>query len=97
MNSWMDSPATRIKNSPEVLSMGAELTGDAKSLVPCRFPSWESSLIFTLSGNGSAAVGSSTTLISHLSSLEARTALNHLSSSSPGVSQQPDCSQSKKP
>ena len=68
----MASPAVAIKNSAEVLFMGAGLTGDAKSLVPRRLPSWESSLIVTLSANGSVAVGFSTTLISHPSSLEAR-------------------------
>ncbi len=69
----MASPAVPIKNSPEVLFVGAGLAGDAKSLVPYRrLPNWESSLIVTLSANGSSAVGSSTTLISHPSSLEAR-------------------------
>lgn len=71
-NAWMASPAVTIKNSSEVHSSGAGLAGEAKSLVPCRLPSWESSLIITLSGNGSLALGSSTTLISHPSRLEVR-------------------------
>jgi hypothetical protein len=39
-----------FKNSPEVLSMGAGLAGDAKPLVPCRLPSWESSLLVNADG-----------------------------------------------
>ena len=61
-NAWMASPAVTIKNSSEAHSSGAGLAGDAKSLGPCRLPSWESSPIITLSGNGSLAAGSSTTL-----------------------------------
>jgi hypothetical protein len=68
----MVSPAVRIKNSAGVFFMGPGLAVDAKSLVPCMLPSWESSLILTLPGNGSVAVGSSTALISHPSSLETR-------------------------
>jgi wyosine [tRNA(Phe)-imidazoG37] synthetase (radical SAM superfamily) len=71
-NSWMASPAVANKNSAEVLSLGAGLAGDAKFLVPCRLPNWEPVLIVTLSANGSVAVESSTTLISHPSSMEAR-------------------------